>query len=339
MKNVFRIFLAVVVILIAVAAWFVFGSATAFSGSHKFLYIHEGKNNKDSLLAILEREDYISNVRTFSFLADRLEMWKRLRPGKFEIRNGESALSIVRKLRNNQQSAVNLVINKLRTKEDLAKMIGRQFSSDSAKAAAFFNSGDSLRSFGVDTNTMMTLVVPNTYTYYWNTPVRKILNKLAEEKEKFWNKNGRKQKAAALGFTEEQVYTLASIVEEETNRHDEKGEVASVYMNRLRTGMPLGADPTIKFALRDFGLRRIFHKHLEVASPYNTYRNPGLPPGPICTPSPITIDQVLEAPKTDYFYFVARIDGSGYHHFSTTFEEHKKYASQYHQTQDERGNR
>jgi UPF0755 protein len=339
MKNIFRILLAVIVIVIAVAAWFVFGSATSFSGKNKFLYLREGQNNKDSLLAILKRDDLVGNLKTFSFIADRLEMWNKLKPGKFEIKNGESALNIVRKLRNNQQSPVNLVINKLRTKEDLAKMIGKLFSSDSATAIAFINSNDSLAKYDVDTTRVMTLVIPNTYTFTWTTSVRKIFNKLSEEKDKFWKKNDRVQRAQNAGLTPDQVYIISSIVEEETNKHDEKGNVASVYINRLNKGMPLGADPTIKFALKDFGLRRIYEKHLFVESPYNTYRNKGLPPGPICTPSPTTIDKVLDAPKTDYYYFVARIDGSGYHQFSTTFEEHKKYASQYHQKQNERGNR
>ena len=339
MKKVLRLLLAVIVIVVALGAWFVFGSATSFSGKNKFLYIREGQNNKDSLLAILEREDHISNLRTFSFLADQLNMWGKLKPGKFEIKNGESALNIVRKLRNNTQSPVNLVINKLRTKEDLAKLIGKHFAVDSTTAANFFNSNDSLRPLGVDTNTVMLLVIPNTYTYTWTTPVRKILSKLSDEKKKFWDKNEREAKAGNTGLTMDQVYILASIVEEETNKHDEKGQVASVYINRLNAGMPLGADPTIKFALKDFALKRIYHKHLDVVSPYNTYRNKGVPPGPICTPSPTTIDKVLEAPKTDYFYFVAKTDGSGYHHFSTTFEEHQKYASEYHQTQNQRGNR
>jgi UPF0755 protein len=268
-----------------------------------------------------------------------LDMWSKLKPGKFEIRNGESALSIVRKLRNNQQTAVNLVINKLRTREDLARLIGKQFSTDSAAAAIFFNSNDSLAHLGVDTNKLMTLVIPNTYTFFWNTSLRKILNKLAEEKDRFWKKNERLQKATDAGLTADDIYILASIVEEETNKNDEKGNIASVYINRLNKGMPLGADPTVKFALKDFALKRIYEKHLLVASPYNTYRNKGLPPGPICTPSPVTIDKVLDAPKTDYFYFVARTDGSGYHQFSSTFEEHKKYATEYHKTQNERGNR
>jgi UPF0755 protein len=331
--------LAVVVVAIALVAWFVFGSATGFRGEKKFLYIRDGQNNKDSLLAILRREDHISNIRTFSFIADRMDMWSRLKPGKFEIKNGESALNIVRKLRNNQQSPVNLVINKLRTKEDLARMIGRQFSTDSASAIAFLNSNDSLKGFGVDTNKAMTLVIPNTYTFYWNTSLRKIFSKLAEEKDKFWQMNDRLQKASSSGFTAAEIYILSSIVEEETNKNDEKGNIASVYINRLKKGMPLGADPTVKFAMKEFGLKRIYEKYLLFPSPYNTYRNKGLPPGPICTPSPVTIDKVLEAPKTDYLYFVARTDGSGYHQFSTTFEEHLKYAAEYHKRQDERGNR
>lgn len=328
-----------VVIVIAVGAWFVFGSATSFSGKNKFLYLHEDQNNKDSVLAILKRDDIISNIRTFSFLADRMDMWSKLKPGKFEIKNGESALTIVRKLRNNNQSPVKLVINKLRFREDLAKLIGKQFAMDSATAASFLNSNDSLRKFGVDTSSFMSLVIPNTYTYTWTASMDRIISKLKDEQEKFWNKNDRTAKAAAQGLSPEQVYILASIIEEETNKHDEKGNIASVFLNRLNAGMPLGADPTIKYALRNFALTRLYYKHLEVVSPYNTYRNKGFPPGPICTPSPITIDKVLEAPKTDYFYYVAKTDGSGYHHFSTTFEEHQKYASQYHQTQDERGNR
>lgn len=335
----FRVLLAALVIIVGIVAWLVFGSATAFSGKNKFLYLREGQNNRDSVLAILKRENFLSSPGTFRFIADRIDAWSKLKPGKFEIMNGESALSIARKLRNNQQSPVKLIVTKLRTKEDLARLIGKQFSTDSATAMAFLNSNDSLRSYEVDTNKVMTLVIPNTYTFYWTTSLRKIFSKLAEERQKFWEKNGRSQKAADAGLSADDIYILASIVEEETNRNDEKGNIASVYINRLNKGMPLGADPTVKFALKDFALKRIYEKHLLVQSPYNTYRNKGLPPGPICTPSPVTIDKVLEAPKTDYLYFVARTDGSGYHQFSTTFEEHKKYATEYHKTQDDRGNK
>ncbi|MGN6619393.1 MAG: endolytic transglycosylase MltG, partial [Ilyomonas sp.] len=151
----------------------------------------------------------------------------------------------------------------------------------------------------------------------------------------FWEKNNRLEKAKALGFTPQQVYTLASIVEEETNKDDEKGDIASVYINRYNKGMPLGADPTIKFALKDFALKRILYGHLNVNSPYNTYRNKGLPPGPICTPQKVTIDAVLDAPKTNYLFFVARSDFSGYHHFSDNYAEHQQYARLYQKALDE----
>ncbi|MDQ6812406.1 MAG: endolytic transglycosylase MltG, partial [Bacteroidota bacterium] len=174
-----------------------------------------------------------------------------------------------------------------------------------------------------------------TYTMYWNTSPGKIFRRLKSEKENFWQKNDRLAKAQKLGFTPEQVYTIASIVEEETNQQDEKGNVASVYINRYESGMALGADPTIKFALNDFSLKRIYEKHLQVISPYNTYKNRGLPPGPICTPSSKTIDAVLNAPKTDYMYFVAKADFSGHHTFSSNYTEHLQHAREYQKALDE----
>jgi UPF0755 protein len=238
-------------------------------------------------------------------------------------------------LRNNRQSAVQLVINKVRTNEDLARLIAKNFEADTVDVFNFINSRDSLTSLGVDENTLMTLVIPNTYTMFWNTKTGRIFQRLRTEKDNFWKKNNRITKAQAMGFTPTEVYTIASIVEEETNKQDEKGNVASVYINRYHKGMRLGADPTIKFALKDFGLKRIYEKHLQVESPYNTYRNAGLPPGPICTPSSKTIDAVLNAPKTDYTFFVAKSDFSGYHTFSTNYGQHLRYAKEYQKALDE----
>ncbi len=234
----------------------------------------------------------------------------------------------------NRQSR--LVINKLRTANDFAKLIGKNFSTDSVHACNYFTSNDSLQQLGVDTNTLMTLVIPDTYIMYWNTSLTNIMKRLQDERDKFWEEKNRLQKADSAGLTPKQVVTIASIVEEETNKNDEKGNVASVYINRYRKGMPLGADPTIKFALKDFGLRRILYGHLMVESPYNTYRNKGLPPGPICTPSEKSIDAVLNAPSTDYLFFVAKSDFSGYHHFSNTYAEHMQYARLYQKALNER---
>jgi UPF0755 protein len=160
-----------------------------------------------------------------------------------------------------------------------------------------------------------------------------IFQKLNAENKKFWNTE-RTRQADKHGFSNKEMYILASIVEEETNANADKGKIASVYINRINKGMRLAADPTVKFALNDFSLKRIYFKHLRVQSPYNTYVNTGLPPGPICTPSLKTLDAVLNVPKTDYTFFVAKPDFSGYSNFATTYDQHKVYAKAYQQALD-----
>lgn len=334
MKNIVISLIVIIIIIAAVSAYIFLGSATAFKENKKYLYIYTGKANKAAVLKSVNEDDLIKSPGLFEFVANRMGVWEKLRPGKYEIKRGESLLSISRMLRNNQQTPVNLVINKLRTKEDLAHLIGKNFEADSTEVLDYITNSDSIAKLDVNDNTFMTIVIPNTYTLYWNTPVGKIFRRLKSEKESFWEKNNRTSKAESLNLTPTQVYTIASIVEEETNKQDEKGNVASVYINRYRTGMPLGADPTIKFALKDFGLKRIYNKHLQVESPYNTYRNTGLPPGPICTPSSKTIDAVLASPKTDYTYFVARKDFSGYHTFSSNYAQHLQNAKEYQKALD-----
>src|SRR5690606_4193691 len=213
---------------------------------------------------------------------------------------------------------------------NLARLVANKFECDSTDMISFLNNPDSMANYGLTPETAMTVVLPNTYTYFWNTTPSKIYRKLYNESEKFWN-GDRKEKATQKGLTTQQVYILASIIEEETNAKTDKPNIASVYLNRIRIGMPLQADPTVKFALQDFGIKRILHKHLEVESPYNTYRNQGLPPGPVTTPSLETIDAVLESPKTDYIYFVANSDFSGTHIFTSNYDDHLKYARQYQQ--------
>lgn len=324
-----------IVVLAGVAAWLVVGSATDFNENKRYLLVYTGKADEASVISSIQKQNLLKHPGLFKLFADKMGVWKRLKPGRFEIKKGESIISISRMLRNNRQSAVNLVINKLRTKEDLAAIVAKNFEADSSDVIGFINNPDSIARLNVNENTFMTIVIPNTYTIYWNTAPGKIFRKLKSEKEIFWEKNNRAEKAEKMGFSPEQVYTIASIVEEETNQQDEKGNVASVYINRYRAGMPLGADPTIKFALNDFSLKRIYEKHLQVVSPYNTYRNKGLPPGPICTPSSKTIDAVLNAPQTDYMYFVAKSDFSGHHTFSSTYSEHLQHAKEYQKALDE----
>lgn len=326
-------------LLLSLAALFLLwrftGSATDFSEPRKYLYIHTGAASEKAVMQTLQDSGFIKQPGLFNWIAGKLNVWERLGPGKYEIEKGSSLLTLARKLRNGSQSPVNLVITKLRTRNDFAGLIGRKFESDSTAMLRFMQSNDSLKKFDLDTNTVMTAVFPNTYSLLWNSEPQKIFRKLNEQRTKFWT-DERKQKAKQLGLTPEQVHVLASIVEEETLRNDEKPTVASVYLNRLNKGMNLGADPTVKFAVGDFSLKRILFGHINstASSPYNTYRNKGLPPGPICTPSEITIDAVLNAAQTDYLFFCAKPNGNGYHAFASNDIEHAKNAKAYQQWLD-----
>jgi len=330
-RKALLFFLLIVILAFAYFLWNVFGPVI-HNPDNKFLYISTGSNYqnvKDSLI----KNKMIRNTFWFDKIADYAKYPYNVKAGKYKVSDGMSLYHLVKMLRNGRQIPVNLVITKLRTKEDFAKKIAQNFETDSLKVMNFLNNEDSIKQFEVDTNTVMTDVIPNTYTYTWNTSIKNIFKKLYQEEKKFWNP-ARLEKAERLGLSPKQIYTLASIVEEETNKQEDKGKIASVYVNRLKKGMKLAADPTVKFALKDFSLKRIYQKHLQFESPYNTYLNTGLPPGPICTPSIKTIDAVLNSPNTNYLFFVARSDFSGYSDFASTYQQHQTYAKAYQQALD-----
>ena len=258
--------------------------------------------------------------------------YKTVKPGRYEIKKGTNLYNLVKMLRNGQQSQVKLVITKERTKEMFAGKIGKKydFECDSLQMINFLNNNDSLQRFDVDTNTVMAIVMPYTYTINWNSTPAAILEQFYTSYKQFWTAE-RKVKADSLHLTPLKVITLASIVEEETNKKADKYNIASTYLNRIKVGMPLQADPTVKFAMKNFALKRVTGIHLKTDSPYNTYIYAGIPPGPICTPSLETLDAVLDSPKTEYLYFVAssKFDGSSV--FTTNFDDHIKYAKLYQQ--------
>ena len=312
-------------------AWQVFGP-TVSEPESKYFYIKTGSVYSDVRQSLIDQK-IIGNTFFFDLVSKQLKYPKRVKAGRYQVKKGTSILSLLRMLRSGNQSPVNLVINKLRLKEDMAQKIAANFECDSASVMQVLTDAETLRKYDVDNNTLLSIVIPNTYSIYWNTPAEKIIDKLYTEKVKFWNEE-RLAKAKTLNLTPGQVYTMASIVEEETNKEDDKGKIASVYMNRIATGMRLQADPTVKFALKNFSLTRILHGHLAYQSPFNTYQNTGLPPGPICTPSVKTIDAVLNAPQTSYIYFVAKPDFKGYSNFASTYQEHLVFAKAYQQALD-----
>lgn len=328
MKKIMAAVAGLLLLFAIYTGWKFFGPTTYFDASVKYLYIPTANPTKGEVLQRLQADSMLSSPFFFEWMAGRMNYWNRIKPGRYKIESGNSIFHIVRLLRNGTQTPVNLVITKLRTREDLASLAGRRLECDSMQMIRFLTSNDSLQPYRLDTNTVMTAVFPDTYTYFWNTTPGNVFGKFLKQYNLFWTPE-RMDLAKKKGLTPQTAYILASIVEEETNKQTDKGNIASVYMNRMEKGMKLGADPTVKFALRDFGLRRIYYKHLAVESPYNTYKVTGLPPGPICTPSASTIDAVLHAPSSNYLYFVARSDFSGYHVFANTYQEHLKFAKEY----------
>ena len=330
MKKLLSILLSVIVFYLF---FIVLIKSTHFNGEQVYIqYNNEGLNQlADSLVA----KKIIYEKTSFLLLAKVLKVEEKIKAGRFLVKKKTSLLDLIRMFRNNQQATVKLILNKVRTKGELAKLIAKAFDRDSAAVMAYLSSNDSLQAFDTDTTQLFTLLIPNTYEYYWSSSIAQILSKLQKAQIYFWSQNNRIQKAAIKGMSQNQIYTLASIVEEETNFDSDKSLIASVYQNRLEKQMPLQACPTIKYAMQDFTITRIYEKYLSNASPYNTYRIKGLPPGPICTPAAKTIDLVLDAPKTDYIYFVAKADFSGYHHFSTNYAEHDRYAKEYQKKLDE----
>jgi len=332
-KKLFLLLLLFVILVVTTVGFLILGPATSFSSDHYELYIHTGMNFEE-LDSMIKKDDVLSHPAVFNWLANRVSYSSAIKAGKFEIRQGMSLLNILKMLRNGRQVPVNLVITKLRTREDLASVIGRKFECDSSAFMRFINNSDTLSEYGLDTNTMMTMVFPDTYTYFWNTTPSRIIRKMDAAAKAFWTPEHLHQ-AEAHHLSRVTAYILASIVEEETTRKEDKPKIASVYLNRISTGMRLSADPTVKFALRRFDLKRVYEKYLLFESPYNTYRVAGLPPGPICTPSMESLEAVLNAPETRYFYFVAKPDFSGYSNFSETFTEHMKNAREYQKALDE----
>jgi UPF0755 protein len=326
--------LIILILLFATEGFYlVFGPGTAFKSSRYELYIRTGMNYRE-LDSVFRKDLVLIHPSVFNWLAKRASYPTAIKAGKYEIREGMSLWGVLKILRNGRQEPVNIVITKLRTREDLADLIGRKLECDSDEFMRFLNNGDTLKSYGLDTNTVMTMVFPNTYTYFWNTTPSRIFKKMEVAAKAYWTPE-RLQAAADHHLNRFTAYILASIVEEETTRKEDKPRIASVYLNRISSGMRLSADPTVKFALRRFDLKRVYEKYLLVESPYNTYLNAGLPPGPICTPSMESMEAVLNAPDTKYFYFVAKPDFSGYSNFAETFPEHLKNAREYQKALDE----
>jgi UPF0755 protein len=304
-------------------------------GNSNVIFIHDTTN------FVLLREDLISqkiliSPKSFDWVARRMDFDDtRIKKGRYYLQAGLSNYQLIQKLRLGQQDAIDLIINSSHTLEELAGSLSRQLASDSLAYLAYIRD-TFIPQNAYQEETILSLFIPNTYQVWWSVTPRKLIDRMTLEHERFWNAE-RLAKAEHLTLTPTEVYTLASIVESETQVHEERRTIAGVYLNRIRQHIPLQADPTIRFALQDPTIRRILYRHLELDSPYNTYLYPGLPPGPISMPSIQSIDAVLDAEEHEYLFFCARPGYDGRHLFAKNLRAHMANARVYQTWLNEQG--
>jgi UPF0755 protein len=303
-------------------------------GEFVHVYIRTGWHFNQTM-QMLEEENLLRYPKAFKKLAQFKEYPQLIRPGRYKITHGMSNYDVVTLLRSGNQDPVNVVFNNIRTPQQLAGRIARQIEADSASLLNAFLDSANFQKYGIPEHQLAMMFIPNTYEFFWNTTAEGFMERMHKEYETFWNSQ-RLERLKAIKLSKEAAVTLASIIEMETRMHDEKPKIAGVYMNRLRIGMRLQADPTLVFAHGDFTMRRVLNRHKQIDSPYNTYRYAGLPPGPISYPSISSIDAVLNYETHDYLYFAAREDFSGYHNFARTYQQHLVNARKYHRALNER---
>lgn len=301
----------------------------------QYVYIDED-DTRDSVLAKISAFGQHTGMTGLSMLMRHSSYDEHVRTGRYAIEPTDGAIVVFRHLKNGQQKSMNLTIPEARTMDRLAAILSHKLMLDSTTIADALRDSATLAKLGYDTCTVSAMFVPNTYDIYWNVSIDAFLKRMKKEHDDFWL-GERQAKANKLNLTPNEVCTLASIIDEETSNNAEKPMIAGMYLNRLKAGMPLQADPTVKFALKQFELKRIWQKLLTIDSPFNTYRNEGLPPGPIKIASIKGIDAVLNYVEHNYLYMCAKEDFSGTHNFARTYQEHLKNAALYTKALNERG--
>ncbi len=329
-KVIFILFVIFTIILASLAYTYynkIYKQNVTVNLKDEFIYIPTASTFED-VVHILQKENVLIDVASFEWLAELKKYNKNVKPGRYRIRKGMNNNELINLLRSGKQEPINLVIRGFRNYKYLAGYVGKKLEADSSEIAELFEDEMNAQKYGFTQETFITIVIPNTYEFYWNTSAEEFIERMAKEFKKFWNED-RKNKSALIGLSQSEVAILASIIQCETNKINEMPDIAGVYINRLKKRMLLQADPTVIFAIGDFSIQRVTQQHLKYDSPYNTYLYPGLPPGPICIPYPHSIDAVLNFSKHNFLYFCARDDFSGYHVFASTLDEHLKNARKY----------
>lgn len=297
------------------------------------IYLKPGITRAEIVDRVTEKADPISSI-SFSILAFVFKL-EKAPAGYYKVSKDESTYRFAYNLKHGRETPISFVFNNLRTKEQFAKRAADQLLVDSASLATKLNNPEFCAQYGFSPQTIPAIFIPNTYELYWKTSAEQLIERMKREYDRFWSEE-RLSKADQLGLSPVEVATLASIVEEESAQQRERPRIAGLYLNRIKIGMPLQADPTVKFALGDFSIRRVLNEHLNYDSNYNTYKYAGLPPGPIRIPSIQAIDAVLNREKHNYIYMCAKEDFSGSHNFAASYEQHLKNAAKYRRALDKR---
>ena len=326
----------IIITACGVIGYYLLYSPNFKSTETKYVYIYEDNKNFEVLCEDLRDLAGCANIKLFKILANFRNYPENMKSGRYAVEPKMDNNTLLNRLRRGQQSPVRLTFNNIRLLSNLSDRLSEQLMIGNDELFSLIGDESYCESLGFDTQTIKTMFIPNTYEVYWNIQADKLIERLKREYDAFWTAE-RQKKAENIRLSSIEVSILASIVEEETAVPNEYPVVAGLYLNRLYKNMPLQADPTVKYAVGDFTLKRILNIHLEVESPYNTYLNTGLPPGPIRIPSIRSIDAVLNYTQHNYLYMCAKEDFSGRHNFAVTLREHNNNANNYHAELNRRG--
>ncbi|MCT1526898.1 endolytic transglycosylase MltG [Sphingobacterium hotanense] len=335
-NSALKVILIIILVVGLAVAWIGYQAfmAPSIATSEEYFYVHTDEPY-ESVIKRIEDEGIVKNPSYFNYVAKAMDLQTGIKPGRYKLSKDLSNRRFIGNLRGGYQEAVPFRFQNLRLKENFAGALGKNFEADSTTFLNLLNNEALAEKYGFNKDNFFSMFIPNTYEIYWNTKPEEIIDRFSKEYAKFWNAD-RKAKAAALNMTPEEVSVLASIVKGEALHVDEMPEIAGLYINRLKRGMLLQADPTVIFANNDFTIRRVLNRHLTIDNPYNTYRYKGLPPGPIMMPSIASIDAVLNYNQHEYIYMCAKDDFSGYHNFAKTVAEHQVNARKFQQALDAR---
>lgn len=322
------IFFAIAFIVVGIRAYQLYQYVFEENVKTHYVLIIPENGTYQQVTDSLTKNDVLLNYKAFRWVSKKKEYPDNVKPGRYLFQKGMNTNQIVNMLRGGLQEPVDVTFNNVRFKEDLAGKVSKYIQADSMSILNLFYNEEKIRDYGFNTETFRTMFIPNTYEFYWTTSADEFVTRMHSEYNRFWNET-RKKRAEEIGLSPVEISILASIVQAETAQKSELNTIAGLYLNRLKRGQLLQADPTVKYSVGDFKLKRILNSHLETESPYNTYKYAGLPPGPINFPEISSIEAVLNYEKHNYLYMCAKEDFSGYHNFATTLRQHNINAAKY----------